>query len=679
MRILHQRAAFIVANTAAILSALYIGLAADLERPYWAVFSTFIVAAPIAGAVRSKAVWRLAGTVIGAAAALLIVPPLVHSPPLLCLAMAGWVALCLGLSLLDRTPRSYVLMLSGYTATIVGLAVVDVPLAIFDTAVARVEEISVGIICGALAHSIFFPRTVAVELNEKTATAIRMCAGWISQTLREPTAELQTMAASRRLTQLLADLSTLHTHIAFDLSDVPRIGKHLLVLRERLMALLPAMTNAQLAIDRLRASGGPNAPLNALLADTVRWTDQIAAAADVLDGGGSAPSRAAPLDAAAGESVRWPLLLEQTATHQVQELIAVLEDCRTLARAIRDGGGPLPPHLETQVSSARRLPLYRDYTLALLSAGAAAVAVVVACILWIWGSWPEGAIAAQFAAIGCSFFATLDRPSKMLTATLYAVLLALPVAAFYQFAVLPRIEGFVALALVLVPILLLFSFLQAIPKLTGAALILAISFFGGLAFQKMYQADFAAFLNINLAEIAGVLIAIAINLVFRTIDPTWNALRLSRAAWRTMDRLTQSGSPTAGTHSQLVDCLSQVAMREELVDAARRDQVRSDTLRGLRVGANLVTLNSVERDCGPTFAAPLEAVRRSIGSIFSAWARQRSTPTEDLIGSSLDTSIRTVTALPPSAARMKALAGLVALRIDLAPHSAFQDLQETTA
>src|SRR5215472_5073182 len=105
---------FSLANTAAVLGALFIAFALDLERPYWAMFTVFIIAKPISGAVRSKAVYRFVGTAAGAAMALILVPPLVQAPLLLCLAISGWVGVCLYFSLLDRTPRSYVLMLAGY-------------------------------------------------------------------------------------------------------------------------------------------------------------------------------------------------------------------------------------------------------------------------------------------------------------------------------------------------------------------------------------------------------------------------------------------------------------------------------------------------------------------------------------------------------------------------------------
>ena len=49
-----------------------------------------------------------------------IVPNLVDAPELTTLAIILWVALCVFVSLLDRTPRSYMFVLSGYTAALIG-------------------------------------------------------------------------------------------------------------------------------------------------------------------------------------------------------------------------------------------------------------------------------------------------------------------------------------------------------------------------------------------------------------------------------------------------------------------------------------------------------------------------------------------------------------------------------
>src|SRR6202012_2883864 len=69
--------------------------------------------------------------------------------------------LCLYLSLLDRQPRSYGFMLSGYTAALIGFPAVSEPGSMFDLALARVEEITLGIVFATLVSSVVLPRSVA--------------------------------------------------------------------------------------------------------------------------------------------------------------------------------------------------------------------------------------------------------------------------------------------------------------------------------------------------------------------------------------------------------------------------------------------------------------------------------------------------------------------------------------
>jgi uncharacterized membrane protein YccC len=60
------------------------------------------------------------------------------------------VALCVFVSLFDRTPRSYMFVLSGYTAALIGFPSVLAPDTVFDTAVSRVDEIILGVVCAAI-------------------------------------------------------------------------------------------------------------------------------------------------------------------------------------------------------------------------------------------------------------------------------------------------------------------------------------------------------------------------------------------------------------------------------------------------------------------------------------------------------------------------------------------------
>jgi uncharacterized membrane protein YccC len=158
---------FAVKIALAALLALGIAFWVDLPRPYWAVVSIYTVSQPLSGATTSKAAYRLYGTILGAIAAVALVPNLVNIPELLCLALALWIAGCLYFSLLDRTPRSYVLMLAGFSTAFVGFPLVNDPGSIFDFAVSRVEEIGLGIICAAMVSAVVLPVSVVPMLRSQ--------------------------------------------------------------------------------------------------------------------------------------------------------------------------------------------------------------------------------------------------------------------------------------------------------------------------------------------------------------------------------------------------------------------------------------------------------------------------------------------------------------------------------
>jgi len=667
MPVSFRRLTFALANTAAVLAALYVAFARDLERPYWAMFTVFIVANPIAGAVRSKAVYRLVGTFVGASVSVLLVPPLVHAPVLLSLLTSLWVAACVYLSLLDRTPRSYMFLLAGYTATIVGLAVVDSPQTIFDTAVSRIEEISLGLICAAVAHSVIFPQNVTAELTRKIKFTLRTAGTWLSDALTGAE-RLSDLDAQQQLSTVVTDMHLLYTHVAFETSDVPRCGGVLRLLQDRLALLLPRVSGVQSAVAALATKGQLPSSVVTAIEVASRWLRGETKEIEPLS---SNRYETAPIERAVGDVTNpRPILvdcqglLEQCAITNLRELVAAFADSKLLAAKLRDERAVLPPRLERDAAAAGQRPLHRDRGLALLSGFAAAGATLVACLLWIQGSWPEGAVAAQFAAIGCSLAATLDHPATFIRSAIIGILTALPFAALYEFAILPYIDGFVSLALVLSPAILLFSLMQSSERLGGAGLVLAIAFSGGLALQSTYQASFAAFVNSNAAEVVGLLVAVAMSLVFRTIDPAWNARRISRAGQKAVIQLaTQKTIDLPAWTIQMFDRLGLVTSRINAAGDARLASGDADGLRDLRVGLNIGTLRGAGEELGSASCTALRDVVTAISSAYTRGLARRSERSG--IELTIDRAIAVLETEASSRPMRDALAALTGLRLDL--------------
>jgi uncharacterized membrane protein YccC len=371
----------------------------------------------------------------------------------------------------------------------------------------------------------------------------------------------------------------------------------------------------------------------------------------------------ARLTAESDDGTGWSLLLQRTIATQLGQLVTELSDALWLADALKNPYATSKPGPCLEPPS--RSTLSGDRGLALRSAFAATGGVLVACALWIQGSWPEGAVAAQFAAIGCTLFATVDNPPKALLAGIVGVLLALPVAALYEFAIFPRIDGFASLALVLTPMLLLFSWMQTSERLAIMGFLLAISFAGGLALQESYRPDFASFINTNSAEIAGLAIAAVVSLIFTTIDPVWNAARISRAGWNEVARLAER--PTSDVRHWTLSMFDRLGLvLQRLLAAKRKDLVgpRIDGLRDLRVGINLATLQRSADALPATVRQSMSPVLNAVADAYLGLARGK-----PLVGAGSERAIDQGLAVLGAQARTRtvedAVTALVGLRLDL--------------
>src|SRR5258705_9367141 len=226
--------------------------------------SVYLTSQQLSGAMRAKADYRDIGTFVGAAAMVAIVPNLVDALELTTLAIMLWVALCVFVSLLDRTPRSYMFVLSGYTAALIGFPSVLAPGTVFDTAVSRVEEITLGVVCAAVVHSVIFPRSAFSAFELKLRNAIADTRRWLADGLiQQGTAE--TEMERRRIAADISELYVLGTSLRFDNAPHrPDIGT-IRAFDRQIVALLPLGSAIEDRLTLLRRIG----PLDAKLSQAV--------------------------------------------------------------------------------------------------------------------------------------------------------------------------------------------------------------------------------------------------------------------------------------------------------------------------------------------------------------------------------------------------------------------------
>ncbi|MEA9761316.1 FUSC family protein [Xanthomonas campestris pv. raphani] len=333
---------------AAAIAALYVGLAGNLSRPYWAMATVYIVSQPLLGPTRAKGVYRVLGTLLAGAAALVMLPNLVETPLLLSAAKALWLSACLFLALLNRGPRGYAFLLAGYTTAFIGFPAVTAPEGIFDTVVARSEEIILGTVMAVLFAALVFPASVRPMLTARIGNWMQDAAQWCRQVLQRGPAQ-----APRN--RLAADLVQFEALIAFVRHDDPRhagAAPALEQLRARMLLLLPVLSSIADRLDALHAaSRALPGELIALLEDIGAWVER--AGPDAAQTAAEQPemisANAADADAAvAGLRARIAALrpaVDDDLQHlllaslllRLEELLDLWQDCRALESALLQG------------------------------------------------------------------------------------------------------------------------------------------------------------------------------------------------------------------------------------------------------------------------------------------------------------------------------------------------------
>ncbi|HEY9271804.1 FUSC family protein, partial [Achromobacter sp.] len=323
------------------IMALYLAYSMGLPRPFWAMTTAYVVAQPWSGAVRSKALYRLAGTFFGSAATVYMVPRLSNSPVVMTAAMVLWVGACLYLSVLDRTPRSYLFMLAGYTAAMIGFPSVTAPAQVFDTALARVEEITLGIVCATLIHSIVLPRGLAPALTLMLDKAVRDARNWMHDTLSGQATE-QKDRDRRVLANDITQLRLMSTHVPFDTSNLRWTSGAVRAMQDQIAALTPTVSAVEDRMRALQAGGQPlPAPVSALLADISEWIN--AGAQATHETAVQLRAAATRLTPAIDSRSTWRDVLLASLMTRLRELVDTYDECLALRREIRAGlaGAPL--------------------------------------------------------------------------------------------------------------------------------------------------------------------------------------------------------------------------------------------------------------------------------------------------------------------------------------------------
>ncbi|MCW3475557.1 FUSC family protein [Limobrevibacterium gyesilva] len=653
---------FAIRTFAGAMLALWIALALDLERPYWAMATAYIVAQPLTGAMRSRSLYRFCGTLLGATAAVVLVPNLASAPELLSAAMALWTGLCLYAAVLDRSPRSYIFMLAGYTAAIIGFPSVAAPDAIFESALSRTEEISLGIMCTTLVGSVVLPRPAGSVLTFRIQSWLRDANAWALQALAGLPEDAQTRAIRRRLAADAVEIGMLISYLAFDTSKLQVATRPITALQQRILMLLPALSGVGDRVAALREAGGITPDLRRLLDELAAW---VRAGVNAPQAEGVRLRQTiAGLELPLGPQSRWNDIMLTSLLMRLRELTMIKQDAHALLDQIASGSPRMPTTLVIPRKEAATALQHRDHGMALLSGFSAALTIGLICTFWIASAWPDGAMAAQMAAIACSFFAAQDDPAPAIVNLLYVSVAAVIVDTVYLFAVLPMVHDFEMLALALAVFFIPVGLLISLPATFGTGMALAANGASLMGLQGRYSGDFTSFAGNGLGLVVGMGTAAVVTGIVRSVGAEWSAWRLLRAGWS--DIASAATHPDARDRSAfagvMIDRLGMLVSRLATVQAGR-GLAATDMLTDLRIGLNVVDL---QRGAALLAGPAGDAVRQLLEAVAKYYRSEVPAPPAVALREAIDRAIRDVTAAPDANTR-DVLLQIVGIRRGLFP------------
>ncbi len=564
--------------SAATLLTFWLAFFLQLPTPYSAVTTVFIVANPVRGAIVSKSAWRLGGTVVGAAAAVVQFALFGQAPILFDLFMAIWVGLCCAASSLLRFFASYGTVLAGYTIVIVDVGSLAHPDAALLTALYRISVVALGIVV----TGIVFLLTQATPPVEALEAGAASGAFTLARLVRDVLSGAALDAVRTRRRDLSLDLASLEQSVVL-------AGADSLDVRNREMSLRYALTRLTGAL----ASGVHAAQLLVELRDDAA-AEARRVFADGLDAflaSGAAPDRAAARDALAGardtlealmtEAVPLDLLAAiDQARETVERLGRVLDD---LDRS-RTGGDP----------RLRRLRRFLDWRSAGRNGVRGMLTVGLASVFWYVTEWPAGPTLLAYIVPAVALLSNMPAPGAAAVAFAQGTVAAVLMATIFQPVVLPVIDGF-PLA---IGVLLLFAAPgivgQLSPRWGGAAFSYLVFFNTGIALQNPMRFELGPLLNNDEAYLLG---CAGLILVFRLLVPPDNRLvadYLAASVGRAARRLARdrSGGGIDWENVQIQKIL-QMSDRLALLRSPRRAELVEDAAAGLMVGRLVTRLRAL--------------------------------------------------------------------------------------
>ncbi len=515
----------------------WLALRLELPQPHTAMITVFIVMQPQSGQVFAKSFYRLLGTLAGSAMMVLLMALFAQNPLPFLGSLALWVGLCSAGAARYRNFRAYGFVLAGYTAAMVGLPALAHPEGSFMSAVWRVLEITLGILCSTAISAAVLPQSSSAAMRNALYLRFGGFARFVANGLRGDISRAEFETGNVRFVAEAIGLEGLRSVTVFEDPHMRRRNGRLNRLNSEFMTVTTRFNALHQLLERLRLEQADQVlkHIDPGLENLAELLDGFAERALTNDDAALLVTRLESWRAHFSERVRslraelersLPSDAERLDFHTSFELLyRLLSELLDYART----HASLAEHThEREQWKGSFVP--RTHWMTALAAGARATCVVgLMSVYWVLTAWPSGASMVLASAATVALSSTTHNPRRMSLQMAGGTLLGALSGFIETFFLFPYIDGFPLLCLLLAPVFVLGAYLGSRPQWTGYGLGLLIFFSLGSVPDNLTVYDPYTFINDYIAMVIGMLICAAAGAIILPPNSRWMWQRLEQA------------------------------------------------------------------------------------------------------------------------------------------------------
>ncbi|MGG6430485.1 FUSC family protein [Acetobacter ghanensis] len=625
--------------------ALFLAFVFQLQSPLSAATTVLIVANPTVGAMVSKSVWRIIGTIIGAAISVGVMAVFVQSPVLYFAALSVFVGLACMVATFLRFFRAYAAVLTGYTIVIIAAPAFANPDGIFLSAMSRLSVVATGIVVTACVFMVTSPRKPSTVLHKlgqafrdtvlhartfHKAESERVSPDALETTVintleRQEQKTESTNTAFRGLGQpiydsrskLLANMASLTPAIEFAAADDPDMQNRVRNLRLCLSRLTGLIVSYHPYWLTFSAGEEETRSVHQLVAQTLGRVLQLTEQPDWL-------TNATPLSTCLHDALK---TLEQLARQTSNPAtLAALDNTRDalvqMDLALHDLTSLHPDRTQANIQT------YLEWPTALRNGVRGGFIALLAGMLWYVLHWSAGPLLIIYTVAASSLLSTTPSAAKASPMMAAGTMLAIPMGFLCHTLALPRIDGYPLLWLSLCLFLMPGVWLQFHPRYSIGAFGYAVFFTMMLSVNNPIVYDDMTLTNNWMSMVAACALLAVVFRVILPADHRLDAARLVTSLTRSIQKLARTPydrtEPWVAWEGLQLQKISRLMMRLSFISTKIDRQGYTDAaFASLSLGRLIVRLkwNAAHATLDPQAHTALE-------NAFGAFAQLRHAPAE---------------------------------------------------